>query len=83
MNDKAPERGIFQSNQKTLYLLRYKAVRMAGVEPARRLRQGILSPRCLPFHHIRKSAESITLSGKKRKDDFTPAAYMPGLRSVR
>ena len=26
---------------------------MAGLEPARRLRQGILSPRCLPFHHIR------------------------------
>ena len=25
---------------------------MAGLEPARRLRQGILSPRCLPFHHI-------------------------------
>jgi hypothetical protein len=24
----------------------------AGLEPARRFRHGILSPECLPFHHL-------------------------------
>ena len=41
-------------------------VRIAGVEPARQ-RQGILSPRCLPFHHIRKYRHIIAEEPLKSK----------------
>lgn len=30
----------------------YQLVPRAGLEPARRFRHGILSPECLPFHHL-------------------------------
>ena len=49
---------------------------MAGLEPARLLGQGILSPRCLPFHHIRSTRVSISLWQTMRKGMIFEIAWL-------
>ena len=66
-------RGSYGNRGNEAELRSSDVVPVAGLEPARDRSQGILSPRCLPFHHtgvlssLTRAAPFVKRAGRKKR----------------